>query len=385
MRYFLLYFLCALPCILMAQATQTTSGNWNVPGNWSGGNIGGTDPTESATLSGVNSTIVNMDDYTVSSLAIQNGASLTIDPGGKLTVTNDVINSVNQATLTVNGDMEICGNLDMLNNFTLEVNGTLRIKGDFISENGLDITVTGTLIIEGSFTAKNTSRWEVPGTVDIGGDLNVKNNTNIIEPVGDFTVGGSCSEGNTGTTFCDTVLPITLLSFDAKQEGQLVSIRWVTGIEIENDFYTVQKSLDGIEYMDLANVKGAGNSNESIEYTITDNFPIHGVSYYRLVQTDFDGTRAIFPPVRVDFNGINSSVIYPNPVNSGQSFKLYTGIGYGEEVEVVLRDIQGRTILSEVVGLSIHEITLNDNYEPGVYIVELRNSTQRSLHRLVIK
>lgn len=388
MRSLFVALLFILPGLLMSQAVQNTSGNWNVATNWVGNNIGD-DISEDADIGGITSTIVNGDDYTIASLDMNN-STLNINSGGKLTIGSlaspgDLNNPNNTATITVNGDLEIFGSLIAKNGLSLVVTGTLRIRGDFTAENNADINISGTLIVDGDLTAKNGSDWNVPGSVDIGGDLDVKNNTTVVVPVGTFTVGGSCSEGNTGATFCTTVLPITLVSFKADQEGRVVHIKWVSGTEIENDFYTVQKSENGLEYRDVADVKGAGDSNDPLEYSITDNSPVHGVSYYRLVQTDFDGTRSVFPPVRVDFSGINTSVVYPNPAHQGKTVKVYTGLTFGEQATLNVRDLQGRVIYSATVADSQVTLAMGSAYKSGVYIVELQNAVSRSLHRLVVE
>jgi hypothetical protein len=84
-------------------------------------------------------------------------------------------------------------------------------------------------------------------------------------------------------------LPITLVSFDAKLSGKQVNITWTTSTEINNDYFTVERSADGINFERLTQIKGAGNSNFLKNYFFADESPFTGVNYYRLRQTDFDG------------------------------------------------------------------------------------------------
>lgn len=85
------------------------------------------------------------------------------------------------------------------------------------------------------------------------------------------------------------VLPIELLDFGAKQNLEIVSLFWNTTNEINNDFFTVEKSKDGVDFNYLGFVDGAGNSNSIQNYSFNDNRPFEGVTFYRLKQTDFDG------------------------------------------------------------------------------------------------
>ena len=84
-------------------------------------------------------------------------------------------------------------------------------------------------------------------------------------------------------------LPIELLDFSAKQNSEIVNLFWNTTNEINNDFFTIEKSNDGVDFNYLGFVDGAGNSNSIQNYSFNDNRPFEGVTYYRLKQTDFDG------------------------------------------------------------------------------------------------
>ena len=94
-------------------------------------------------------------------------------------------------------------------------------------------------------------------------------------------------------------LPITLLSFNATAIKDGVHVEWSTASQMNNDYFNVQKSLDGYEWENKVTVEGAGNSNTQIDYSWVDLNPSMGVSYYRLKQTDYDGQFEIFDPVSV--------------------------------------------------------------------------------------
>ncbi len=116
--------------------------------------------------------------------------------------------------------------------------------------------------------------------------------------------------GNTGTTAAGTVvsaapvtyfspftigfipitpLPIEMIRFDGACAENYVSLKWATATETDNDFFTVERSVDGISFAAVGNVNGAGNSSQLLSYEFSDTDPFSGANYYRIKQTDFNG------------------------------------------------------------------------------------------------
>ena len=86
------------------------------------------------------------------------------------------------------------------------------------------------------------------------------------------------------------VLPISLLYFKGNTlELQSNLLEWSTSTEINNDFFTIERSKNAIDFNSIGIVNGAGNSNSQIQYQLIDFAPIIGTNYYRLKQTDFNG------------------------------------------------------------------------------------------------
>ena len=94
-------------------------------------------------------------------------------------------------------------------------------------------------------------------------------------------------------------LPIELLAFSGRREGEQVRLEWVTASEQDNDYFTLERSADGADFTPIATVDGAGTSFETLYYTEPDRAPLAGWNYYRLWQTDFDGTTTVSPVVAV--------------------------------------------------------------------------------------
>ena len=97
-----------------------------------------------------------------------------------------------------------------------------------------------------------------------------------------------------------SALPIDLLSFTAElllEMDPIVLLRWEVASQVNNDYYEIQRSVDVESWTTIEKVTGAGNSNTHISYSIIDDNPILGISYYRLKQTDYDGMFETFQPI----------------------------------------------------------------------------------------
>lgn len=83
-------------------------------------------------------------------------------------------------------------------------------------------------------------------------------------------------------------LPIELLSFSGENYGEYNLLKWLTATEINNDFFTLEKSIDGVSFEIVGYVDGAGNSTINKSYSLIDDNPYNSLTYYRLRQTDFN-------------------------------------------------------------------------------------------------
>ena len=111
-------------------------------------------------------------------------------------------------------------------------------------------------------------------------------------------------------------LPIELLDFQAVvNENKQVDLYWTTSSEIDNDFFTIERSKDGTQFYPVAEIDGAGNSFQPLTYQTIDKNPFTGTSYYRLKQTDFDGTFTYSDIRAVHLQLDQSFSVFPNPMN----------------------------------------------------------------------
>lgn len=90
-------------------------------------------------------------------------------------------------------------------------------------------------------------------------------------------------------------LPIQLVYFDIECKGKSREIRWETSSEINNQYFTIEKSYDGQHFYFFETIQGAGNSNTINRYFVNDSEQGTITQYYRLSQTDFDGNTVQYP------------------------------------------------------------------------------------------
>ena len=193
----------------------------------------------------------------------------------------------------------------------------------------------------------------------------------------------------TGPLVYGTPLPIELISFEAHVNDDRVDLKWITAAEINNDFFTIEKSKDVKSWEVVSILIGAGNSNQIIEYFEVDNSPEAGLSYYRLKQTDYDGNYTHSNVVPVNFiNDLGGFNIFPNPVENGGILSLDFE-DFEEEVLVVLRDVTGKEFYSKLY-LDIEKgkligIPIEDIIPAGIYLITATSENQIYSKKLIVR
>jgi len=252
-------------------------------------------------------------------------------------------------------------------------NETVRLYWD--TPRSCGVTNTGELRIAGW----NGSQWINGGVVNLTGG---SNNT-----AGSLTTNSAFSNSATVFTLASSTsnnpLPIELLEFKAQFVKSSINITWKTATELNNDFFTVEKSFDGKQWRKLATMDGAGTSNVPLSYSYDDLSPIRGIQYYRLIQTDFDGTSTTsnIISVNVDEKLANDFIVYPNPTNDEVTITIRVD---KKSFRIKLMDVNGR-IAKEFALENQSEITFSVLDLPrGVYVVEVSSEEGTNRARLVL-
>ncbi len=179
-------------------------------------------------------------------------------------------------------------------------------------------------------------------------------------------------------------LPVELLDFNVNCNNNNYIFEWVTGTETNNDFFTIQRSIDGTEWEEITTVKGKGTTSQKSTYTHELRaFYEEKVNYFRLTQTDFDGERKILRTVSLtgcNLENIDFEII-PNP-NNGKFSIMFRDYAEVESVQVV--DLLGRTLFSET--LIADNLAMNINENKGVYVVVVHyKNGKKETKKVVVK
>lgn len=154
---------------------------------------------------------------------------------------------------------------------------------------------------------KSGSTWYKPtgssftnGTAEGTGSVTAGSNLLSWTGLSTFSLYGGAVNGA-------VTLPIELVSFTGEKQGRNNELKWTTASELNNDFFTIEKTIDGENFEIVENMDGAGNSSQYLNYSLIDFDVDQVINYYRLKQTDFDGKYTFSPVISID-NRLNSEV-----------------------------------------------------------------------------
>jgi len=252
--------------------------------------------------------------------------ALLFNGGGVLTLNNDTQMNVrgsvvNNEWYVDNSDVIVTGDFDNQGSEILEVrnNGTFNVQGDFNNTGSGNVSADdgGLVVVDGNYDNSGGGSTDVDGgTFSVGGTYSGGGATG---DTGDCASGGGgcCGAG------CST-LPVSLINFTHELNNNSVRIKWSTASELNNDFFTIERSFDGLNFEELAVVEGQGTIDDVTNYSLIDELrQTTDFVYYRLSQTDFDGTHETLGIITVSEGfSINDFKLYPNPVEAGGKLDL---------------------------------------------------------------
>lgn len=369
--------------------------------------------------------------FTCNSLTINGGntSQLQVAPGSKAVV-NGPINVTGSGSVTIQGELEgETLNMSGGTSFNANANSKVSFDGDvaigygaslemgdgaqfnvegdckFVNPNNVVIADGASLDVTGDVVLSN-GRYTINGDLSVGNDL-ILDWTNSVSGDGSVLVinelqcgkgsGDACmgqlAEGGFNITHFNPVvtsspLPIELVDFSATSTNGKVVLQWQTATETNNDYFTLYRSTNGDDFQEIAILNGAGNTNMPITYKYADFGAPQGTVYYRLDQTDYDGTSVTSKIVSVNhkFFNINQISLYPNPLSVNQSLMLNIGAEVQSPVSVTILNVAGVQVAQSQIENIAGDVALDIQLTPGVYIanISVLNETIKVL-KLVVK
>ncbi len=231
------------------------------------------------------------------------------------------------------------------------------------------------------FRANQSGNWAIKANASYVSGQNVVFENIEISSDGYYTIGTM--------NIPASPLPIELLSFSAALNIDKVNLTWTTASESNNDYFSLEKTKDGINFERIAIVKGKGNSSIQNDYEEIDVEPFVGVSYYRLSQTDFDGNITFLPIVSIDNKSTESISIFPNPADLNASLNINL-IGFeNQKVKLIIQDIEGKECYSELIEIfemnQKQSIACDQKLVSGTYFVRVLSVNKVEQQKLIIR
>lgn len=194
--------------------------------------------------------------------------------------------------------------------------------------------------------------------------------------------GGGCVESGDCEAGEDP-LPIELLFFKSNINSEGVALTWATSKEDNFNYFSIERSTNGIDYQEIAQINGAGYSRSILNYSFIDADPIHGRSYYRLNAIDLDLSSEYSAPITVNLQEtINNSIaVSPNPLVGTQLSIITDNTEEGKLVTIY--DLSGNAVRNLLYTPGI-ALDLGTELKPGVYMVVL-NGMSPTKTKLVVR
>ncbi len=231
---------------------------------------------------------------------------------------------------------------------------------------------------------------------DYNGSLNYGESIEIIFLFGTTTTysfevvsdGFGCSGAAANEDFYCDKTPITLLNFFGKAQANGNLLQWATATETDNDFFTLQRATNNAnEFTDIATIKGAGNSITTLYYSHLDANAPNGLSYYRLLQTDFNGTTTASNIITINRLNECSQHLTVMPVPASD----WVNISFSADTEGMARidlfDVAGKLVMTQNMNISstaINQTTLSVvNLAQGMYLLSVTTPNAQQTSKLL--
>jgi hypothetical protein len=247
---------------------------------------------------------------------------------------------------------------------------------------GIDVTCGAGMLYNQNPLFVNGYDLDVNSPAVNAGDNNTIGNTGVsVDIHSDSRIQMGMVDLGVDETPYGLVLPVELVNFDVKNyTNNSALLIWNTASEIDNDYFTIEHSRDGIAYEGIGKVHGAGTTDRAQSYSFIDDQPFQGINYYRLKQTDFDGQYS-YSEVRtlVFDNKDHAPSVYPNPADEVLFVDLGGSIENDATRHYAIFDWSGKQIatgqLQSAYGLANVSLN-NNNLQSGVYLLKVEGLAQ---------
>lgn len=196
-----------------------------------------------------------------------------------------------------------------------------------------------------------------------------------------------------GSKDSNNPLPVELINFEGVVKGNDVQLKWITASELNNDYFILEHSKDGVIFEPIAQINGNGTTSEVSNYEYTHQQPVDGFNFYRLRQVDFDGKVNVEDKViSVLYEDKNKGEFimtpFPNPTKQ-DNLRLKIFAGGNEPINMDVIDVYGisqhkETVAPSDINGNIYKLNINRELKPGIYIIKVQQGSKTITKRVMI-
>lgn len=206
-----------------------------------------------------------------------------------------------------------------------------------------------------------------------------------------FSVTAENTDGNNPGTWHsgNLALPVELINFDINNHSKDFKLTWSTASEIRNDHFTLERSTDGQNFTSIGVINGSGTTSEKTDYSFTDftvkNLYAVTTVYYRLMQTDLDGTNSYSPVISTTLSTKKILEFYQlEQPGSDLNVSFYAEESVPTQVTVF--GLSGKIIFTKVLTPSkgYNDVSFNiGTLSSGLYVINLNNGTSTATKKFI--
>lgn len=186
-------------------------------------------------------------------------------------------------------------------------------------------------------------------------------------------------------------IAMSLLTFDAEAQGNTVELKWITVNEIENESFTIERSLDGVNFEPIGTKPGAGNSNDVLSYQFRDAKARVGTNYYRVKLTNASGETeySMITPVNIeDATAESVKIESPQPNPFDKEFEVSYSVPQEGKAVLKLMNLKGEILHTEEVACSKQteqhfRFKAEPELKPGVYFFQVAQNESSDQVKLI--
>lgn len=318
---------------------SNSNGNWNLVATWN------TTPPPYSTS----------DNLTINH-SVTSSTNVTIKANGVLRITST-------GTLTINSDLEFSNGSLII----VEDGGQIIVNGNFVNKNNSDaVTIDGSMDVSGNFDNGQGGIIDGNGAIDVDGEYTGEGVTFGYQPTNNIT-------DNTEISGDD--LPVEFVDLKIYEIDGSICVEWVVASETNNDYFIVERSVDGYSFIEVGVVDGSGTINEYKTYTFSDSIMFQNIIYYRIKQVDFNGNFEYFGPQSIKIlNESNVIQLFPNPGKN--VIIVFCNKKIEPKIYINFYDVTGKKVKGYIIdGIDEGEKnTINiEDINKGVYLIYIKS------------